>query len=100
MTLPSAVEVATLAGQFHALRAASQTAQVNTDTQREELSALYAEAQTAAVDLCDTVEFYYRKDPDASSRRTKSARWGVVYFYEPSETPPAPPAGEGTPPAP
>ena len=68
--------------------------------QREELSALYAEAQAAAADICDTVEFYYRKDPDASSRRTKSARWGVVYFYEPSETPPAPPAGGGTPPNP
>jgi len=41
---------------------------------------------------CDTVEFFYRKDPDASSRRQKAIRWGVVYLYEPGETPdPQPP---------
>ena len=31
------------------------------------------------------VEFFYRKDPEASSRRAKCARWGVEYIYEPGE---------------
>jgi len=38
------------------------------------------------------MEFFYRNDPDASSRRQKAIRWGVVYLYEPGEMPdPAPP---------
>ncbi len=45
------------------------------------------EAQALAVDLCDTVEFYFRKNPSASSRRAKCIRWGVVYIYEAGETP-------------
>jgi hypothetical protein len=43
------------------------------------------------VDLCDTVEFFYRKDPDDSSRRQKCERWGVVYLAEPTPPAPAPP---------
>ena len=79
-------------GEFNALRAQSRQAQTHTDTQREEAQALYPEAQALAVDICDTVEFFYRKDPNASSRRQKAMRWGVVYLYEPGETPdPAPP---------
>ena len=49
------------------------------------------------MDICDTVEFFYRKDPDASSRRQKCARWGVVYMFEPHETPDPAPGGGGTP---
>jgi hypothetical protein len=37
------------------------------------------------VDICDTVEFFHRKDPDPSSRRAKCARWGVVYVYDDGE---------------
>jgi len=88
MALPSAAEVGTARTEFIMLRDQVQAAEVNTDTQREELSALYAEAQALAVDICDTVEFFYRKDPDASSRRAKCARWGVVYIYEPGEEQP------------
>jgi len=40
----------------------------------------------------DAVEFLHRKDPDASRRRQKCIRWGVVNLYELGETPaPAPP---------
>ncbi len=46
---------------------------------------------------CDTVEFNYRKEPDASSQNC--TRWGVVYPYEPGETP-DPGAGGGTTPPP
>lgn len=96
MALPSAAEVGTVRAQFTTLRNQQQQAFVNTDTQREEAMALYPESQALAVDICDTVEFFYRKDPDASSRRQKCERWGVVYIFEPGE-PGAPPAN---PPAP
>ncbi len=96
MALPNASELAMLAGQFDTLRHQVQTAEVRTDREREEAGALYPEAQAAAVDICDTVEFFYRKDPDASSRRVKAMRWGVVYLYETHETPdPGAPAGTG-----
>ncbi len=50
-------------------------------------------------DLYDTVEFYFRKDPDDASRRQKCERWGVAYASDPGEPaePPNPPAP--TPPA-
>jgi hypothetical protein len=99
MALPSAAEVATLRTQFLSLRNQREQAVVKTDREREELMALYTEAQILAVDICDTVEFFYRKDPDAGSRRTKCERWGVVYHFEPGEQPPTPPA-DPNPPAP
>ncbi len=78
--------------EFNTLRNQSRQAQTHTDPQREEAQALDPEAQILAVDLCDTVEFFYCKDLDASNRRQKAIRWGVVYLYEPGETPdPAPP---------
>ncbi len=96
MQLPNASEVALLDAQFHTLRSQAQAAEVRTDREQEEASALYPDAQALAVDICDTVEFFYRKDPDASSRRVKAMRWGVVYIYEPNETPdPGAPAGAG-----
>ena len=91
MALPSAAEVSTLRTQFLTLFNQRDLAMVKTDREREELMALYTEAQALAVDLCDTVEFFFRKDPDAGSRRTKCERWGVVYHFEPGEQPaPAP----------
>lgn len=89
MALPSADEVGTLLTEFRTLINEVQAAEVNTDQQQEELSALYGEAQALAVDICDTVEFYYRKDPEDSSRRQKCTRWGVVYV---SDTTPDTPA--------
>jgi hypothetical protein len=102
MALPSAAEVGALRTQFNTLRAQSQSAQATTDRQRDELNAIYPEAQSLAVDICDTVEFFYRKDPDAASRRAKCQRWGVVYLYEGgAPTPPEPvPPTPVTPPAP
>ena len=98
MAMPSAAEVGTLLTEFNTLSNQVQAAEVNTDQQQEELSALYAEAQALAVDICDTVEFYYRKDPDDSSRRQKSARWGVVYVSDATPaTPTAAPATPATP---
>jgi hypothetical protein len=97
MALPGAVEVGTVLAQFKAVRSQSIQAITQTDHEREDVSALYPEAQALAVDICDTVEFFYRKDPDASSRRAKAARWGVVYIYDASE-PDAPPAPTPTPP--
>jgi len=97
MCLPSAEEVGELLTKFKTERAQSQSALANTNTQQEECAAMYPEAQALAVDICDTVEFFYRKDPDASSRRAKCQAWGVVYVYEdgtavppPAPTPPAP----------
>ena len=87
MALPSAGDVGTHEAAFLAAFAASQRAQVKTDEERADVSTLYPDAQALAVDLCDTIEFYYRKDPDPASRRAKCSRWGVVYFYEPNETP-------------
>jgi len=99
MALPSAAEVATLRTQFLTVRNSREQAVVRTDREREELQALYNEAQALAVDICDTVEFFYRRDLDDSSRRQKCERWGVVYHFEPSAPPPTPPTPP-TPPAP
>ncbi|MEO6741016.1 MAG: hypothetical protein ABIP20_12240, partial [Chthoniobacteraceae bacterium] len=74
-----------------------QSATVNTDAQREEAGALYPEAQALAVDICDTVEFFYRADPVASSRRQKCERWGVVYVFGPGEQPAPQPHGPNPP---
>lgn len=101
MANPSAAAVATALGAFRTARTAAQAAMANTDKQREEAGAMYPEAQEFAVDVCDTVEFFYRKDPSASSRRAKCRRWGVVYFFGQGETPDAPPGpggGGGNPP--
>jgi hypothetical protein len=97
MVLPGADEVGAVLAEFKTLRKQSIQAQTQTDREREDVSALYPEAQALAQDICDTVEFFYRKDPDASSRRVKAARWGVVYIYDASE-PDAPPTPSPTPP--
>lgn len=98
MALPGADEVNAVRQQFLTLRGQSDQALTQTDREREELQAVYAEALALAVDICDTVEFFYRKDPDASSRRQKCERWGVVYVSDQNEPQPAPaPAPAPTP---
>ena len=84
MAPPSAGEVQGLATQFHTLRTQSQSAQVNTDIQREELSALYPAAQALAVDVCDNVKFFYRL-PAGQRRQAKTPM--------PPAAAPKPPAG-------
>lgn len=102
MANPSAAEVEAALAAVAAARLASDVADRRTDREREEAMALYPEAQALAVDLCDTVEFFYRKDPSASSRRTKCRRWGVVYVFGEGETPdphePGTGGGGGNPP--
>ena len=90
MALPSAAEVAALLATFKTLRDESNEVQVDTDKQREDLQTLYPEALALAVDICDTVEFFYRKDPDDSSRRQKCERWGVVYVADNTPATPTP----------
>lgn len=91
MSMPSAAEVKAEADRFKALQAQQQQATTQTDKEREELMALYPEGQALATDICDLVEFFHRKDPEASSRRAKCVRWGVVYVSDTGETPiPAP----------
>jgi hypothetical protein len=106
MTNPSAPECSAILAQFAAALAGSSTAQQTTDREREQLAPIYAAAQALAVDICDTVEFFYRHDKVPGSFRNKCRPWGVVYVFEPNEpqdpadptapTPPAPP----TPPTP
>jgi hypothetical protein len=99
MTLPSAGEVGALLAQFKTQRDESNEVQVATDAQREALQTIYADALALAVDICDTVEFFYRKDPDDSSRRAKCERWGVVYVSDAAPAAP-PPTPTPTPPQP
>lgn len=90
MNLPSAAEVAALKTHFHLLRNQSQAAQMKTDKEGEELKALYQQGHDLAVDICEQVEFFYRKDTDAGSFRQKCSRWGVVYLYDKNEAAPEP----------
>ena len=96
MALPSAAEVAAALAAYQTLADESDATKTNTNQQQEKLSADYDEAQALAVDICDNVEFFYRKDPDAASRRAKAVRWGVVYIYDPSEPQPPPTLVTGT----
>lgn len=86
MSLPSAAEVAALRTAYLTVRGTQSQAVEKTDREREELAALYQTAYALAVDICESVEFFYRKDPDTGSFRTKCQRWGVVYIYEASGT--------------
>lgn len=97
MAMPGATEVHDALTAFGGARTAAQTATVATDVQREEAGALYPEAQALAVDICDTVEFFYRADPSAGSRRQKCERWGVVYVSAPGVTPVPTPPGPNPP---
>jgi hypothetical protein len=94
MELPAATDVAAAVNDFNDFRAAAAAAQADTNAKQEALQALYEQALPLATDIYDTVEFFYRKDPDPSSRREKCARWGVVYVYGAGETPPVPEPAE------
>jgi hypothetical protein len=91
MAMPSADEVGALLTQFQSATTTSDQALVATDTAREALAVIYPDALALAVDICDTVEYFYRKDPDDSSRRAKCERWGVVYVFDETVVPPTPP---------
>jgi hypothetical protein len=100
MSLPSAAEVGALLTQFATLGSQSEKVQLNTDNQRKTLNTDYPAVQALAVDICDTVEFFYRKTADDATRRVQCQRWGVVYIYDNAGTPtPTPPAPPTTPPA-
>ncbi|MCX6896426.1 MAG: hypothetical protein NTZ16_13195 [Verrucomicrobia bacterium] len=88
MSAPTAAEVGTHLEPYRAALRASRSAREKTDFAREAVQALFPAALELAVDICDTVEFFHRKDAAAASRRAKCARWGVVYRYAPNETPP------------
>lgn len=97
MMNPSRDEVNDVALEFNGSWAASKAALTKTDLEKEDVQALYPEAQAFSVDLADSAEFFYRKDKVASSRRVKCKRWGVVYVFAEDETPdpeePTPPPG-------
>ncbi len=90
MAMPSASEVDDAVGLFMDARSYSATAQSNTNAKQEAVQALLAEGLALTVDVYDTVEFFYRKDTDAASRRAKCREWGMVYTYGAGETPPVP----------
>ncbi len=95
MALPSAAEVDAALTAFKALHATSGQAQSATSRQRKTKQGLYPQAQALAVDICDTVEFFYRKDASAANRRADCRRWGVVFASDAAAAPapPTPPAG-------
>jgi hypothetical protein len=96
MAMPPAAAVQTALEAFAAARLAAQAALERTDAAREAAAALFPDALTLAVDVCETVEFFYRKDRSASSRRAKCRRWGVAYEFARGETPdPQTPGAEG-----
>jgi hypothetical protein len=98
MSNPGSTAVQDALTAFGGARNAAESALEKTDREREEAGALYQQALALAVDICDTVEFFYRNDPSASSRRAKCARWGVVYFYGEGETPDTEPPPPPNPP--
>ena len=82
MALPSAAEVGALLTQCKAADAASGKAQKATGDKRGLVNADYPTAQKLAVDICDTVEFFYRNLTDDATRRVNCERWGVVYIFD------------------
>jgi hypothetical protein len=92
MALPSAAEVTAVYAEVEPLHRQSEVAQAFTAQQQNELSALYPAAQKLAVAICNTVEYHLENDDqythlDAPARRRLARIWGVVYIYEPNETP-------------
>jgi hypothetical protein len=92
MALPSAAEVAAVYAEVDALHRQSEVAQAFTAQQQNELGALYPDAQKLAVAICNAVEYHLENDEayehlDAAARRRIARIWGVVYIYEPNETP-------------
>ena len=101
MSNPSAAECAAVLAEFAPALASSNAAQQTTDHEREQLAPIYAQAQAQAVDICDTVEFFFRHDKVPGSFRTKCSRWGVVYVFDTNEPQdPEDPENGSTPPPP
>jgi hypothetical protein len=103
MSMPRASDVSSLLQASRSARTTAGVAMGLTNREREEVQTLYPAAQELAVDVCDTVEFFFRRDPLPGSRRTKCKRWGVVYLYapgEPADPEPAPTPEPPTPPVP
>lgn len=98
MSNPSAAEVAAVRTAFNTARNPKKLALEKTDREREEASALLPEALELCKDIYDTVEYFFRKDTDDSSRRQKCERWGVAYAFDPAA--PATPPANPNPPAP
>jgi len=97
MALPSAAEVASVLADAKLKRAAAETAKLATDTEQNELAALYPDAQRLAVSIINHIEFNLneRHDLDAPGRRRIARAWGVVYINDdgtlnedPQDTPP------------
>ncbi len=99
---PSAAQVVAVRTTFNTARNPKSLALQKTDREREEASVMLPEALERCKDIYETVEYFYRKDTDDASRRTKCARWGVLYVSDPNEpaTPPANPPAPDNPPAP
>ncbi len=97
MSMPSAAEVNSAAELFTAALAASAAAQTKTNAKQEVMQALLREGLALTADIYDTVEFFYRKDPVAGSRRAKCRAWGVVYSYGAGETAPVPEPADAAP---
>ena len=84
MALPSAAQVAAVHTDAIAKRAAAETAKLDTDTEQNEVAALYPEAHALAVSIINTIEFNLseRPDLDAPGRRRIARAWGVVYIND------------------
>ena len=102
MSNPSAAQVVAVRTAFNTARNPKKLALEKTDREREEASVMLPEALERCKDIYDTVEYFYRKDTNDSSRRQKCERWGVAYAFDPNEpaTPPANPPAPDNPPAP
>ncbi len=99
---PSAAQVAAVRTAFTTARNPKSLALQKTDREREEASVMLPEALERCKDIYETVEYFFRKDTDDASRRTKCARWGIMYASDPNEpaTPSANPPAPDNPPAP
>ncbi len=99
MINPSAADVADALLDFTDRLGAVVTTEKKTDDEREEAASVYSQARELVEDIWDEVEHHHRKDKDDASRRTKCARWGVVYIYDNGGAETPPPASPTTPPA-
>ena len=84
---PSANDVGALRDELNDAIRAVEPASEAYDLALEATRPVLEEGIALSADITPTVEYHYRHDPDASSRRVKCARWGVVYSFAPNETP-------------
>ena len=87
MALTCAAEVA---GHAHAITHSLQPARPGVGEDRTRTRGTHGSLRRGtglATDLCDTVEFLFRKDLEDGSRRPKCERWCLVYHFESGEAP-------------